>query len=33
MSAALCRCTGYEGIIKAVTAYAAQVHGGGKSHG
>ncbi len=27
MSAALCRCTGYEGIIKAVTAYAEQVHG------
>jgi aerobic carbon-monoxide dehydrogenase small subunit len=27
MSAALCRCTGYEGIVKAVTAYAEQVHG------
>jgi aerobic-type carbon monoxide dehydrogenase small subunit (CoxS/CutS family) len=27
MSAALCRCTGYEGIIKAVTAYAEQIHG------
>ena len=27
MSAALCRCTGYEGIIKAVAAYAEQVHG------
>ena len=27
MSAALCRCTGYEGIIRAVTAYAEQVHG------
>jgi carbon-monoxide dehydrogenase small subunit len=27
MSAALCRCTGYEGIINAVTEYARQVHG------
>ena len=27
MSAALCRCTGYEGIVEAVTAYARQVHG------
>tara|TARA_R110002072_G_scaffold51622_3_gene138415 strand:+ start:7664 stop:8185 length:522 start_codon:yes stop_codon:yes gene_type:complete len=27
MSAALCRCTGYEGIINAVTDYARQVHG------
>lgn len=27
MSAALCRCTGYEGIVKAVMAYAEQVHG------
>ena len=27
MSAVLCRCTGYEGIIKAVIAYAEQVHG------
>ncbi|MBK20350.1 MAG: hypothetical protein CMM52_16080 [Rhodospirillaceae bacterium] len=27
MSAALCRCTGYEGIINAVKAYAEQVHG------
>lgn len=27
MSAALCRCTGYDGIVKAVTAYAEQVHG------
>ena len=27
MSAALCRCTGYEGIVNAVMAYAAQVHG------
>jgi len=26
MSAALCRCTGYEGIIKAVTSYAEQVY-------
>ena len=26
MSAVLCRCTGYEGIIKAVTEYAKQVH-------
>ena len=29
MSAALCRCTGYEGIVEAVTAYALQVHGDG----
>lgn len=29
MSAALCRCTGYEGIVKAVAAYAKQVNGGG----
>ena len=27
MSAALCRCTGYVGIIDAVTEYARQVHG------
>ena len=27
MSAVLCRCTGYEGIIKAVEAYADQVRG------
>ena len=27
MSAVLCRCTGYEGIIKAVIEYAEQVHG------
>ena len=27
MSAALCRCTGYEGIVEAVAAYARQVHG------
>ena len=27
MSAALCRCTGYEGIVNAVMAYAEQVHG------
>ena len=27
MSAALCRCTGYEGIVNAVMAYAARVHG------
>ena len=27
MSAVLCRCTGYEGIIKAVIEYAKQVHG------
>lgn len=26
MSAALCRCTGYEGIIKAVTSYAEQFY-------
>jgi aerobic-type carbon monoxide dehydrogenase small subunit (CoxS/CutS family) len=29
MSAALCRCTGYEGIVKAVASYAGQKHGGG----
>jgi len=28
MSAALCRCTGYEGIVNAVAEYARQVHGG-----
>ena len=28
MSAVLCRCTGYEGIIKAVEMYADQVRGG-----
>ena len=28
MSAALCRCTGYEGIVKAVEAYAEKVRGG-----
>ena len=28
MSAVLCRCTGYEGIVNAVTAYARHVHGG-----
>ena len=27
MSAALCRCTGYEGIVNAVVEYARQVHG------
>ena len=27
MSAALCRCTGYDGIVQAVAAYARQVHG------
>jgi carbon-monoxide dehydrogenase small subunit len=27
MSAALCRCTGYVGIIDAVTEYVRQVHG------
>ena len=27
MSAALCRCTGYEGIVEAVAAYARQVRG------
>ncbi len=26
MSAALCRCTGYEGIVRAVAAYAKQIH-------
>jgi aerobic-type carbon monoxide dehydrogenase small subunit (CoxS/CutS family) len=33
MSAALCRCTGYEGIVNAVEAYARQVHGDGVSDG
>ena len=33
MSAALCRCTGYEGIVNAVTEYAKQVHGGDRSDG
>jgi aerobic-type carbon monoxide dehydrogenase small subunit (CoxS/CutS family) len=28
MSAALCRCTGYEGIVKAVEAYAVMVRNG-----
>ena len=28
MSAALCRCTGYEGIVKAVAAYAEKVRNG-----
>lgn len=28
MSAALCRCTGYEGIVKAVEAYAESVRNG-----
>ena len=28
MSAVLCRCTGYEGILKAVEAYAMQIKGG-----
>ena len=28
MSAVLCRCTGYEGILKAVEAYAKQMKGG-----
>ena len=28
MSAVLCRCTGYEGILKAVEAYAKQIRGG-----
>ena len=27
MSAALCRCTGYEGIVNAVTEYANLIHG------
>ena len=27
MSAVLCRCTGYEGILKAVDAYAMQIKG------
>ena len=29
MSAALCRCTGYEGIVNAVAEYAGNVHGKG----
>jgi aerobic-type carbon monoxide dehydrogenase small subunit (CoxS/CutS family) len=33
MSAALCRCTGYEGIVNAVIEYAKQVHGEGSSNG
>ncbi len=33
MSAALCRCTGYDGIVNAVEAYARQVHGDGDSDG
>ncbi len=33
MSAALCRCTGYEGIVNAVEAYARQVHGRGAGEG
>ena len=28
MSAVLCRCTGYEGILKAVEAYAKQIKKG-----
>ena len=28
MSAVLCRCTGYEGILKAVETYAKQIRGG-----
>ncbi len=33
MSAALCRCTGYEGIVNAVAAYARLVHGKDPSDG
>ena len=33
MSAALCRCTGYEGIVDAVETYARQVHGDGDFDG
>ncbi len=33
MSAALCRCTGYEGIVNAVTEYARQIHGEGPPNG
>lgn len=33
MSAALCRCTGYEGIVNAVSEYAKQVHGEDSSDG
>ena len=33
MSAALCRCTGYEGIVNAVEAYARLVHGEGEPNG
>lgn len=32
MSAALCRCTGYEGIVNAVADYAQIVHGKGEPH-
>jgi aerobic-type carbon monoxide dehydrogenase small subunit (CoxS/CutS family) len=33
MSAALCRCTGYEGIVNAVTDYARQIHEEGPPDG
>ena len=33
MSAVLCRCTGYEGMVDAVTAYAAEVAAAGKEDG
>jgi aerobic-type carbon monoxide dehydrogenase small subunit (CoxS/CutS family) len=33
MSAALCRCTGYEGIVNAVEAYARLVQGDGEPNG
>jgi aerobic-type carbon monoxide dehydrogenase small subunit (CoxS/CutS family) len=33
MSAALCRCTGYEGIVNAVAEYARRVHEGGSDNG
>lgn len=33
MSAALCRCTGYEGIVNAVTEYARQIHEEGPPDG
>ena len=33
MSAALCRCTGYEGIVEAVREYSRQVHDGAKDSG
>lgn len=31
MSAVLCRCTGYEGMVRAVAAYAAEMRGGARA--